>query len=151
MKNYLLLFTLLILISCSSNSDDAPKTSPDAISMAKNVQGKWKWIGTKNGVDGTISTPYSTKTTIILEFSGSNFKKYTDEVLVMDTKFEIISQFPNGEEILSLVTLGAQKITTKPAQTAPTHSNEVIKIVGNKLSLSLPCNKCNSSEYTRIE
>ncbi|MFD1602435.1 hypothetical protein ACFSJW_21595 [Flavobacterium artemisiae] len=151
MKNYLLLFTLLILTSCSNNSDDAPKTSPNAISMAKNVQGKWRWIGTKNGVDGTISTPNSTNTTIILEFSGSKFKKHVDEALVMDTKFEIISQVPNGEEILSLVTMGHQKVTSKSAQILPDTSNEIIKISGNKLSLSLPCNQCNSSEYTRIQ
>lgn len=152
MKNYLLLFTVLILTSCSSNSDDTPKTNPDDIAMAKNVQGKWRWIGTKNGVDGTISTPASTNTTIILEFSGTNFKKYENDILIMDTSFLIgTQQVLEGDPVQMLVTGGHLRVTSKSAQILPNTSNEAIKIEGNKLSLSLPCNKCNSSEYTRIE
>lgn len=149
MKKVLLLFTLAIIASCSS--DDSTKNDDDA-AAEKKLQGKWSWVSTTNGVNGTKITSETEKKTIVLEFSGSNFKKYTNGVLSMDTSFKVETQpVIEGSPIQTLVTLGPTRITDKKSMTVSPTSHEAIKIDGDKLNLSLLCNKCNSSEYVKIK
>ncbi|WP_152561008.1 hypothetical protein [Flavobacterium sp. ASV13] len=147
MKKYFLFFALIILSSC--NSDDTPKN--DDAEVEKKLQGKWSWTSTTNGVDGTITTPETEKKTILLEFSGNSFKKYIDGILTINTTFEIVTQQVIGETpTQTLVIAGFYRITNKKATIVPTHSFEGIKISGSKLNLNMICNKCNSSEYVRL-
>lgn len=150
MKKVLLLFTLAIIASCSS--DESPKNDDDT-AVEKNLQGKWSWVSTTNGVDGTKITSETEKKTIVLEFSGTNFKKYTNGVLSMDTTFEVLTQemVEGNPPIQTLVTLGPTRITNKKSMTVSPTSYEAITLNGNKLKLSLFCNKCNSSEYVKIK
>ncbi|TDP02096.1 hypothetical protein [Flavobacterium sp. 245] len=148
MKKYYLLFIVLILSSC--NNDDTPKD--DGAATEKVLQGKWSWTSTTNGVDGTITTPETEKKTILLEFSGTNFKKYIDGTLTINTTFEVVTKQVTGEPpTQTLVIGGYYQISNKKAQTVPTHSSEGIKINGTKLNLNKTCNKCNSSEYVRLQ
>ncbi|MTH15492.1 hypothetical protein [Flavobacterium sp. LC2016-01] len=148
MKKYLLFFVLILLSSC--NNDDTPKN--DDAEVAKKLQGKWSWTSTTNGVDGTITTPETEKKTILLEFSGTSFKKYIDGTLTINTTFEIVTQQVGGETPIqqTLVIGGYYQISNKKALFVPTHSFEGLKINGNKLNLNKICNKCNASEYVRL-
>lgn len=147
MKKYYLLFIVLVLSSC--NNDDTPKN--DDAEVEKKLQGKWSWTSTTNGVNGTITTPETEKKTILLEFSGNSFKKYIDGILTINTTFEIVTQQVIGETpTQTLVIAGYYHITNKKAMTVPTHSSEGIKISGSKLNLNMLCNKCNASEYVRL-
>jgi len=150
MKKVLLLFTLTIIASCSS--DDSPKNDDDT-AAEKKLQGKWSWVSTTNGFDGTKITSETEKKTIVLEFSGTSFKKYTNGVLSMDTSFKVETQevVQGNPPIQILVTLGPTRITDKKSMTVSPTSHEAITINGNKLNLSLLCNKCNSSEYVKIK
>ena len=149
MKKYLLFF-LVILSSCNSNDDDNSTKKADAIAE-KNLQGKWNWVSTTSGVDGTIKTPTSESTTIVIEFSGSNFKKYTNGVLTMDTTFKVATQQLNeGVPVQAIVTSGHVPINNVSGIMSDT-SQENFKIVDNKLLMNHSCNKCSSSEYVRAE
>lgn len=105
MKKYLLFF-FIILSSCNSNDDDNSTKKADT-QAEKELQGKWNWVSTTSGVDGTIKTPASENTTISIEFSGSNFKKYTNGVLTMNTTFKVATQQLNdGGPVQAIVTGG---------------------------------------------
>ncbi|MFH6994505.1 hypothetical protein [Flavobacterium sp. FlaQc-48] len=147
MKKILLLLILIIVSSCSSNDDNTTK-KVDALA-AKTLQGKWTLISTTNGVDNTISTPASTKTTVLLEFSGSNFKKYTNGVLTINTTFKVLTQSYAGESKQTIVIGGPNTITNYSIVSDV--SFEAFKIKDNVLTLNMLCNKCNSSSYTRID
>jgi hypothetical protein len=149
MKKILLLFVLIILSSCNSNDDDQSTKKADA-QAEKNLQGKWNWVRTTSGVDGTIKTPASQNQTIVIEFSGSNFKKYTNGVLTMDTTFKVVTQqLIEGGPSQTIVTAGYMPINVSGFVSDTSH--EGFKIVDNKLFMNHFCNKCSNSEYVRAE
>lgn len=148
MKKYLLFF-FIILSSCNSNDDDST-TMADA-QAEKELQGKWNWVSTTNGVDNTVKTPASENATIVIEFSGSNFKKYTNGVLTMDTTFKVATQQLNdGGSVQAIVTGGHVPINNVSGIVSNT-SHEGFKVVGSKLLMNHFCNKCSSSEYVKAE
>lgn len=149
MKRILLLFVLVILSSCNSN-DDENNTKKANAQSEKKLQGKWNWLSTTSGVDGTIKTPASENTIVVIEFSGSNFKKYTNGVVTMNTTFEVTTQQPAEGPVQAIVTGGNIPIIVQSLTVSPT-SIEAFKIVDNKLHMSHFCNKCSTSEYVRAE
>jgi hypothetical protein len=138
----------MTLSSCNSNDDDTSTKKANA-QAEKNLQGKWNWVSTTSGVDGTIKTPASESTTIVIEFSGSNFKKYTNGAVTMNTTFKVVTHQEDVPEQI-IVTGGFMPINNVSGIVSDT-SHEGFKIVDNKLLMNHFCNKCSSSEYVRAE
>jgi len=150
MKKYYLLFVLIILGSCNSNDDDNSTKKANA-QAEKNLQGKWNWFSTTSGIDGTVKTPASESTAIVIEFSGSNFKKYINGVLTMDTTFKVVTQQLNEDKPSQTIVKSCDRPINNVSGIVSDTSHEGFKIVGNKLLMNHFCNKCSSSEYVRAE
>ncbi|MNQ50991.1 hypothetical protein D3C85_649520 [compost metagenome] len=150
MKKYFLLFVLIILSSCNSNDDENSTKKADA-QAEKDLQGRWNWVSTTSGVDGTIKTAASANTTIVIEFSGSNFKKYTNGVLTMDTTFKVVTQQLNEDGPLQTIVTGGYMPINNVSGIVSDTSHEGFKIVNNKLLMNHFCNKCSNSEYVRAQ
>lgn len=134
MKKMLLLIALVIVSSCSS--DDAETTAQ------KKLQGKWKWTGSSGGITGSTVTPKPDEV-IIIEFSGSNYRKYNNGTLISDKPFEIKTQSSiyGDDRPIIISSDNPEKYFIKMS----------FSIEGDNLYLADECNDCFSSSYVRVK
>ena len=84
MKNYILLFTLLLVLATSCKKDD--------FDFTENIIGKWKWIETTSAWTGIKYTPESegyTQTSVYRADSVAEF--YKNNELISSTSFRVIT------------------------------------------------------------
>ena len=127
-KSIFLFFTLSVLISCSTTTDN---------DSADQIIGEWVWIESSGGLAGTTGTPESTEKEIILQISNKSIKQFVNGTLESDRPYNI-----ERRESVIFGDLREMIVYNNGLR-------QIFSITGNQLILTGDCNDCFQAEYER--